>query len=180
MAYTTVDQVSAMLPTFARGNAQQAPTDPNIQIWINDVAGEINAVLQRRFWEAICAPPYAGMFAAWVAALPAEPLAILEKINRFGAAAQLLTTLATIGTASTAKLAQVVESRYSKMWNDLNARDGQGRPMASGLYDFYFDPLSRVESPRPGLQAIAGGDLPKGQVACDVGVNMLFSLEQVI
>jgi hypothetical protein len=175
MAYTSVPSVSAMLPSFVRGNPQQAPTDANITIWITDVSGEIDAVLLRRFSEAINASPYSGNFAAWQAGLAAEATAILEKINRYGAAAQLLLTLATLGSVSTIALAKSTQISFRKMWNDLNAVDDEGRPLACGLYDSYFDPLSRVSTPRPGLTANPGP-----QPGFDTPGEFLFRIHQVI
>lgn len=178
--YTTVPQVSAMLPTFVRGNAQQAPADDQIQIWVNDIAGEIDAVLINRFTESINSSPSLGDFALWISLLPVQAITILEKINRYGAAAQLMLTLATIGSASTAKLALIMQEKFERMWHDLDASDDKGRPMASGMYDSYFDPLSRIETPRPGLMASSGAQIPCGQTPRDCGLNIPFSMNEVI
>ena len=84
MSYTTVAQVAGMFPTFTR-NGPKGPGDPLIQNYIDDVAGEIDAVLQRRFQEA-----YASVgFSAWQAAFTTDQLNMLEKLNRYGACAQL-------------------------------------------------------------------------------------------
>ncbi len=73
MGYTTVPNVAGMFPTFVRGTAQQKPADTLIQRYIDDVAGEIDATLSRRFGEMILgygatAP---ANFQAFLAALPA-------------------------------------------------------------------------------------------------------------
>ena len=60
------------------------------------------------------------------------------------------------------------------MLNDLDARDANGKPLASGRYDHLFDPSARTETPRPGLQAIAGGDQPEGQTPRDTGSSQVF------
>ncbi|HUY12401.1 MAG TPA: hypothetical protein VMX16_02070 [Terriglobia bacterium] len=99
---------------------------------------------------------------------------ILEKINRYGAAAQLGATLATFGMAGGRDLAQSLEVEYEGLVEALNARDKSGRPLDSGLYDYLFDPLSRVQSPRPGFRGIAGGDQPKGQTPADLGMSNFF------
>ncbi|MGH9431169.1 MAG: hypothetical protein ACRD3T_06475 [Terriglobia bacterium] len=99
---------------------------------------------------------------------------ILEKINRYGAAAQLGATLATFGVAGARDLAQSLEVEYEGLLEALNARDKNGRPLDSGLYDYLFDPQSRVQSPRPGLQGIAGGDQPRGRTPGDLGMSNYF------
>jgi hypothetical protein len=82
MSYTTVSNVAAMFPTFTR-NGPKGPSDALIQTFIDDVAAEIDAVLQRRFQEA-----YASLgFTAWQESIGADQLNILEKINRYGACA---------------------------------------------------------------------------------------------
>ena len=84
MSYTTVSQVAGMFPTFKRGTPQQSPTDALIQTYIDDSAGEIDAVLDRRFGEAIESAPYNESLAAWIAALSPDAQNVLERINRMG------------------------------------------------------------------------------------------------
>jgi len=47
--------------------------------------------------------------------------------------------------------------------------------MSAGPYDHLFDPAARTETPRPGLQAVAGGDQPVDQTAQDLGMSNVFS-----
>ena len=233
MSYTTVSNVAGMFPSFARGIPQQKPPDSLIQQYIDDVSGDINASLLRRFAEAIQQNGN-GSFSSFLSGLlvasdlwqpdtgygpavlaldsngnpqlafvagtsgPAAPgwstvpgcyttdgsvtwqnvsndaSRILEKINRYGAAAQLGETLATFGVAGARDLAQSLEVEYEGLLEALNARDKNGRPLDSGLYDYLFDPQSRVLSPRPGLRGIAGGDQPKGQTPADLGMSNFF------
>ena len=98
-----------MFPTFRRGIPQQNPPDTLIQTYIDDVAGEINAVLDRRFGEAIQAAPYNGSLSAWIVALSTDARNVLERINRYGAATQLGQTLASFGVAAVRELAQDCE-----------------------------------------------------------------------
>jgi hypothetical protein len=174
MSYTTVDQVAGMFPTFKRGTPQQNPPDSLIQTYIEDVAGDIDAVLQGRFSEAIQAPPYNGSFASWVAAAPLDAQSVLERINRYGAAAQLGQTLASFGVATARDLAQDSDRRYSELLAGLSARDSSGRALPTGLYDHLFDPFSQNESPRAALEGVAGGDQPQGQTPKDTGSSQLF------
>ncbi|HEV2425882.1 MAG TPA: hypothetical protein VGZ29_13720 [Terriglobia bacterium] len=174
MSYTTINQVAGMFPTFKRGAPQQNPPDALIQTYIDDVAAEIDAVLERRFSEAVAGAPYNGAFAAWVAALPADALNVLERINRYGAAAQLGQTLAAFGVATARELAEDCFTHYNDLLGELNARDRSGRPMASGLYDHLFDSLARTETPRPGLQGVAGGDQPPGETPAGTGASQVF------
>ncbi len=172
--YTTVENIAGMFPTFVRGTPQQKPADELIVVYGQDVASELNAILDRRFWESINAPPYAGSLSSWLSALGTDANNILEKINRYGAAQQLGETLATFGVAGARDLAKRLGDEYERMKHDLDARDNQGRPAASGPYDHLFDPLARTESPRPALEAIAGGDQPIGQTPADTGSSQVF------
>jgi hypothetical protein len=175
MSYTTLDQVAGMLPTFKRGIPQQNPPDTLIQNFIDDVAGDLDAILQRRFGEAIGASPYNGSFVAWAAAFSTDQLNALEKINRYGAAQQLCQTLASFGVAAAREMAAAYQSEYQDLRNQLDARSKDGKPLASGLYDHLFDAQARTETPRPGLEGVAGADQPKGQTAADLGMSSVFS-----
>jgi hypothetical protein len=174
MSYTTVDQVAGMFPTFKRGSPQQNPPDTLIQTYIDDVAGDIDAALERRFNEAVQAAPFNGSFTAWLSALPADAQNVLERINRYGAAGQLGQTLASFGVAAARELAQDCDAHYGELLGELNARDKSGRPTTSGLYDHLFDPLARTETPRPGLEGVAGGDQPRGQTPAETGSSQVF------
>jgi hypothetical protein len=174
MSYTTVPNVAGMFPTFVRGTTQQKPQDSLIQQYIDDVASEINAVIDRRFAEAIAGPPPYDDVADFVASIGIDGQNICEKINRYGAAAQLGETLATFGIAGARDLAKSFENLYEEMFNSLDARDSHGKPLASGPYDHLFDPQARTETPRAGLQGIAGGDQPADQTPRDIGLSNLF------
>jgi hypothetical protein len=174
MSYTTVDQVAGMFPTFRRGIPQQNPPDALIQTYIDDVAGEINAVLDRRFGEAIQAAPYNGSLSAWIGALSTDAQNVLERINRYGAAAQLGQTLASFGVATARELAQDCDTRYGELLAELNARDKSGQPMQSGLYDHLFDVSAQTQTPRAGLEGVAGGDQPPEQTPADTGSSQVF------
>ncbi len=169
MGYTSVDQVTGMFPTFQRGSPQQRPSDTLIQQYIDDVAAEIDAVLTRRGFVAT------GLSNVQIRPLlSAGALDICEMINRFGAARQLGETLATFGVIGARDLARIFRDDYERLKNALDARDAQGRALASGSYDKYFDPLARTETAQPALQAIAGGDQPSGQTPADTGSSQVF------
>ncbi len=53
MAFTTIENVAALYPTFRRGIPNQQPPDSFIQQFIDDIADVIIAVLERRFNQAI-------------------------------------------------------------------------------------------------------------------------------
>jgi hypothetical protein len=162
MSYTTVPNVAGMFPTFKRGITQQNPPDSLIQQYIDDVASEMNAIIDRRFAEAIAGPPAYDDIGDFVASLGIDGQNICEKINRFGAAVQLGETLATFGVAGARDLAKAFATVYEKMISDLDARDARGEPLRSGPYDHLFDTQARTETPRPGFEGIAGGDQPQG------------------
>src|SRR5213594_2584642 len=156
MGYTTIANVAGMFPTFVRGTAQQKPADALIQTYIDDVAAEINAVLVRRGFVAT------GLAAAGIQALLSPDAAnICEMINRYGAAAQLGQTLATFGVLSAGTLAKTFADNYQRMKDDLDARDAQSRPLASGPYDKYFDPPAPTDAPPPAVNAISGWSPPE-------------------
>src|SRR5690242_19656822 len=149
MSYTTADAVSAPFLDFIRGGSNQLPADAQIQTWIDDAAGEIDAVLKRRFAIVISD---AASFDVWIAALAADATALLEKLNRYSASAELGHALGT-RVESAEKLAERLEARYDAMMAGL--KDGD--------YDLLFDPDAMTADPRPGLKGIAGGDQPDTQ-----------------
>jgi len=169
MGYTTVDQVAGMFPTFVRGTAQQKPADTLIQTYIDDVAGEIDAVLTRRGFVTT------GLSNTQIQEqLSAGALNVCEMINRYGAARQLGETLATFGVATARQQAQSLGANYERLKNDLDARNEQGEPLPSGSYDKYFDALARTESAEPALEAIAGGDMDRSETPFEMGTSQVF------
>ena len=136
---------------------------------IDDVAGEIDAILQRRFQEA-----YASLgFTAWQAAFSTDQLNLLEKVNRYGACAQLAEVFETSGIAAAARVAKSFEDEFREMCNKLNARDADGKPLAQGGdYDYLFDPLAKVETPRPQLGGVAGGDQYPSETSSERSTNV--------
>jgi len=174
MSYTTVSNVAGMFPTFKRGTPQQNPPDTLIQTYIDDVAGDVDAVLERRFSESIGALPYNGSFVAWTAALSTDAQNVLERINRYGAAAQLGQTLASFGVATAREIAQDCDARYGELLSALNARDKSGHPTGGGLYDYLFDSMAQTETPRAAFEGVAGGDQPRGQTPADAGSSQVF------
>jgi len=179
MSFTTVGRVTGMFPSFTTG-ASQKPSSSDIQTYVDDVDGEIRAILLRRFGESIAEMPANGSLVAWLGALDPLATAVLEKINRYGAAAQLGMVLATLGSKSTATLAEKFEADYDRMRSALDARDEKGMPLMSGAYDRFFDSMARIESPRPSLEAVSGSDQPDDQTPADLGLNMPFGMNQVI
>lgn len=174
MSYTTISNVAGMFPAFKRGTSQQNPADSLVQTYIDDVAGDIDAVLERRFGEAIESAPSNGSFPAWVAQLSIDAQNVLERINRYGAAAQLGQALASFGVAAARDLAQDCQARYGELLDQLNARDRNGPLLAGGLYDHLFDAQARTETPRAGLKGVAGGDQTAGQTPAKTGSSQVF------
>ena len=167
MSYTTIAQVAGMFPTFTR-NGPKGPSDTLIQNFIDDVAGEIDAILQRRFQEAYANPG----FAAWQGCFSLDQLNLLEKINRYGACAQLAEVFETAGIAAAARVAKGFEDGFHELCNRLNARDANGKPLAQGGdYDYMFDPLAKVETPRAQLGGVAGGDQQPSETSSEGSAN---------
>ena len=168
MSYTTITQVAGMFPTFTR-NGAKGPSDTLIQNYIDDVAGELDAILQRRFQEA-----YSSLgFTAWQGTFSTDQLNLLEKINRYGACAQLAEVFETSGIAAAARVAKSFEDEFHTLCNKLNARDADGKPLAQGGdYDYLFDPLAKVETPRPQLGGVAGGDQYPSETSNEDSTNV--------
>jgi hypothetical protein len=160
--------------------SDQSVRDSQIVAYALDVQGDIDAVLQRRFNEAISAVAGAligaAAFAVWIGTLSGDALDVLESICRYGAAAELGETLATLGNQSADKFAARFRTDYEEMLAQLAGEDGKGnkRPQG-GMYDALFDPLAAHESVRPSLTGIAGGDQPRGVSARDEGLSNIFS-----
>lgn len=173
MSYTTIQNVAGMFPVFQRGTPAQRPADVLIQQYIDDTAGDIDAILQKRFGEVIT-QTYSGSFAAFQAALSTDAQNVLERINRYGASAQLGQALATFGVASAERLANDYRSDFNNLTGELRAASGKPRLGDGGIYDHLFDPQSATASPRPGLSGIAGGDQPKSQTPVDTGMSNFF------
>jgi hypothetical protein len=168
MSYTTVTQVAGMFPTFTQ-NGPKGPSNTLIQNYIDDVAGEIDAILQRRFQEA-----YSSLgFTAWQGAFSTDQLNLLEKVNRYGACAQLAEVFETSGIAAAARVAKSFADDFRELCNKLNARGADGKPLAQGGdYDYLFDPLAKVETPRPQLGGIAGGDQYPSETSSEDSTNV--------
>jgi hypothetical protein len=157
-----------MFPTFTR-NGAKGPSDTLIQTFVDDVAAEIDSILQRRFQEA-----YASVgFTAWQGSFSTDQLNLLEKINRYGACAQLAEVFESSGIAAAARVAKGYEDEFQIMSNKLNARDAGGKPLAQGGdYDYLFDPLAKVETPRAQLGGVAGGDQYPGEASSEDSTNV--------
>ncbi|MGH9449825.1 MAG: hypothetical protein ACRD11_04710 [Terriglobia bacterium] len=173
MSYTTIPNVAGMFPAFQRGTPAQRPADTLIQQYIDDAAGDIDAILQKRFGEVIT-QTYFGSFAAFQGALSTDAQNALEKMNRYGAAAQLGQALATFGVAAAERLANGFQSEFQNLTGELSGTSRKLEPGAGGLYDYLFDPQSATPSPRPGLSGIAGGDQPRTETPRDVGMSNFF------
>src|SRR5208283_3052900 len=168
MSYTTITQVAGMFPTFTQ-NGPKGPSDTLIQNFIDDVAGKIDAILQRRFQEA-----YSSLgFTTWQGTFSTDQLNLLEKINRYGACAQLAEVFETSGIAAAARVAKGFEDEFRGLCNKLNARASDGKPLAQGGdYDYLFDSLAKVETPRPQLGGIAGGDQYPSEASGESSTNV--------
>jgi hypothetical protein len=174
MSYTTVSQVTGMFPTFTP-NGPKGPSNTLIQTFIDDVAGEIDAILQRRFQEAFSTLG----FVAWQATFGTDQLNLLEKVNRYGACAQLAEVFESSGIAAAARVAKSFEDRFREMSNKLNARDSEGKPIAQGGdYDYLFDGSAKVETPRPQLGGVAGGDQPPSEASGENSTNVFKKWER--
>lgn len=105
---------------------------------------------------------------------------VLERGNRYGAASQLGTTLASFGVRGVQDLTKEYrESDWQPFLDDLNAarrikRGASAEPVGMGPFDVLFDPLAIVSSPRPGLLGIAGGDQDPHQTPYTEGLAAYF------
>ena len=168
MSYTTVSNVAAMFPTFTQ-NGAKGPSGTLIQTFIDDVAAEIDSILQRRFQEASASLG----FTAWQGTFSLDQLNLLEKINRYGACAQLAEVFESSGITAAARVAKGYADEFRELSNKLNARDTNGKPLAQGGdYDYLFDPLAKVETPRAQLGGAAGGDQYPSESSSEDSTNV--------
>lgn len=100
---------------------------------------------------------------------------VLEIGNRYRAAYQLGMTLASYGVAGARDLSKYYnDGEWTTFWNEMNAVDKSGKPRsAGGGFDVLFDALASVQSPRPGLVYIAGGDQPISNVPANENISNL-------
>jgi hypothetical protein len=99
---------------------------------------------------------------------------VLERGNRYGAASQLGAIMASFGVAAAAKLAEEYKKAdWEPFCLELNAETRNGKAKAYGLFDFLFDPLANVQTPRPLLAGVAGADQPYGIAPAQEGISSL-------
>lgn len=111
----------------------------------------------------------------WTNIGQSRQMRVLERGNRYGAASQLGAVMASFGVASASKLAdEYTKADWNPFCNELNAEDKNGKPKAYGMFDFLFDPLASVQTPRPLLSGIAGADQPFGAGPCQEGISSWF------
>jgi hypothetical protein len=159
-AYTTLGALAQMFPAWTRGAANQLPTDAEAQLIINDVASRINAVIGRRFREAMSAAGFSSVM-AFSASFSTDALGFLEQLNRWGAAIELAEIFATYGNGAAAKQGARYATRFQADYNELNGEDASGKPKPDGGdFDYLFDPQAKTPTPRATMWGIAGGDQP--------------------
>ena len=113
--------------------------------------------------------------ATWTNIGQSRQLGVLERGNRYGAASQLGAIMASFGVSSAAKLQEeYTDADWKPFCNELNAEDKNGKPKAYGMFDVLFDPLASVQTPRPILTGIAGGDQPFGIGPREEGISAVF------
>jgi hypothetical protein len=111
----------------------------------------------------------------WTNAGQSRQLRVLERGNRFGAASQLGAVMASFGVQGAAKLAEeYTEADWKPFCAELNSETKQGKPKPSGIFDFLFDPLSSVQTPRPLMAGVAGADQPFGVGPIQEGISAWF------
>lgn len=100
---------------------------------------------------------------------------VLERGNRYGAAAQLGAILASFGVAAAAKIAEEYrKADWAPFAAELNSETLTGKPKASGIYDVLFDGQASIQTPRPLLSGVAGADQPYGIAPAQEGISSLF------
>lgn len=159
-AYTNLLALAAMFPAWIRGGANQQPTDAQVTLILNDVASRINAVIGRRFREAMTQAGFSTAY-AYAQSLSSDALNFLEQLNRWGAAMELAETFASFGNKSAAAQGARYGARFQADFNELNGEDAAGKPdPTGGDFDYLFDPQAKTPTPRPTMWGIAGGDQP--------------------
>ena len=112
----------------------------------------------------------------WLNVGQSRQLGVLERGNRYGAASQLGAVFAGFSVASALNLAkEYTKADWIPFKCELNAETEKGEPKDYGTFDVLFDPLANVQTPRPLLSGIAGGDRIVGEAADREGVSSVFS-----
>jgi len=112
----------------------------------------------------------------WMNIAQSRQFRVLERGNRYGAAAQLGVVLAAYGVKNVADLAdEYAKTDWEPFKRELNAENKDGKPLPYGPYDYLFDPEASVQTPRPLLQFVAGGDMPVGVAPAQEGLGVAFS-----
>lgn len=113
--------------------------------------------------------------AIWVNIGQSRQLRVLEYGNRYGAASQIGRIMASFGVAAAANLAkEYKENDWVPFKMELNAENAKGEPKTYGKFDVLFDPEANIQTPRPMLEGIAGGDQPLGVTPDMEGVSAVF------
>lgn len=154
MGFTTIDAVAAHYPGFARGVANQNPSDAQIQAWIDNQGARITALATGR-----------GYPLATLAAGNAEAYSLLALMNELGAAADLGDALfsflgpdaATQGWANPNTLRRTYESMIAEM----------GR----GAYDKLFIALARTGDVYPAFGGTAGQEADPADPETDLNLS---------
>jgi hypothetical protein len=103
-------------------------------------------------------------------------LNVLERGNRYGAATQLGAVMAAFGVTTAKNLAaEYTKADWRPFKAELNAEKENGDPKEYGMFDFLFDNQANVQTPRPLMEAIAGGDQLPGVTADVEGLGSAFS-----
>jgi len=169
MAYTDIDLVCSLFPTFKRGTPQQNPQDSVIETYLENDASKLRGKLLRRFEESFAASNLPTVD-AWLAGLPQAQDAhnVLEELNRHGAAVALVDVFAAYGVSGVRDLAaKILVPKYQEL---VAAFD-------RGEHDKLFDPLARGVTPRPLFQGIGGAETDRSTPE-DRGEDRKFGINQ--
>jgi hypothetical protein len=113
--------------------------------------------------------------ALWLNIGQSRQLRVLERGNRYGAAGQFGRVMASFGVASAKGMATEYEGEFEAFKAELNAETIKGEPKGAGQFDVLFDPEASVQTPRPVMMGIAGGDQPIWATADIEGISANFS-----
>jgi hypothetical protein len=126
--------------------------------------------------------------AAWKSASQTAQFRVLERGNRYGAAAQLGRVLATLNMGGADRLAtEYKDADWQPFIDELNAKPvggGGSRSLSrammmeslqgGGAFDYLFDPHSKVATPRPLMMSVPGGDQDISSAPADSGASSFF------
>ncbi len=139
MSFTTIDAVAAHYPGFQRGVSGQAPTDAQVQAWIDNHSARVAALAAARGYDL-----------DGLATANPQGYALLALINELGAAADLGDALFSQLGADAGTQGWVNPTTFRRSYENMLAE------LSRGAYDKAFIASARTGDAYPAFGGTAG------------------------